>query len=131
MTATPSGRKRAHASAIWSQVSSSSGTRLSIDIVPATLANWHDVRFEAWHGLENDFGIDTHFSAPLAIQPAQRSGTSLDATFHFERMRDAGFWWVVVTAVGPDGQRYRLQDSVGGGNSSFNGSVWDWLTAPQ
>ena len=115
----------------WSQISSSSGTHFSIGIAPAALANWHDVRFEAWRGLENDFGIDTRFSAALAIQPALSQGTNLDATFHFERMRDAGSWWVVVTAVGPDGQRYRLQDSVGGGNSSFNGSVWDWLTAPQ
>jgi hypothetical protein len=45
-------------------------------------------------------------------------------------MRNAGDWWVFLTGVGPDGHRYRLED-VGGGSSTFNGSVWDWVTAPQ
>jgi hypothetical protein len=50
--------------------------------------------------------------------------------FHFERLRDASPWWVVLTAVGPDGHRYLL-DGGQGGSSDFNGSAWDWLTAPQ
>jgi hypothetical protein len=37
---------------------------------------------------------------------------------------------VVLTGVAPDGQRYRL-DHGGGGTTTFYGSVWDWLTAPQ
>jgi hypothetical protein len=98
------------------------------------LKNWHEIRFEAWHALPLDEpgpgGIDTRYSAPLAIQPAVLSGNSLSAVFHFERLRDAGPWWVFLTAVGPDGHRYRLDDGVGG-NSFFNGSAWDWLTAPQ
>jgi len=32
--------------------------------------------------------------------------------------------------VGPDGHRYRMGDGRGG-QSNFNGSAWDWLTAPQ
>jgi hypothetical protein len=115
----------------WGQVSTSSGTALSIELSSSVLANWHDVRFEAWRGLTDGYGIDPGYSSALAIQPASVQGTKLSAVFHFERMRGAGSWWVVATAVAPDGRRYRLSDSPGGGGSSFNGSVWDWLTAPQ
>ena len=104
-------------------------------VVPMStaMANWHDVRFEAWHGfLDNpsvSYGIDPHYSSPFAVQPAAVHDTYLDAVFHFERMRSAGSWWVMLTAVGPDGHRYRLSDG-DGGSSHFNGSAWDWLTAP-
>lgn len=98
------------------------------------LANWTDVRVEAWHALPgndpNSFGVDPRYASPIAIQPANFHDNSLDASFHFERMRGAGSWWVFLTAVGPDGRRYRLAVG-GGGGSSFSGSVWDWLTAPQ
>ncbi|MGA3030500.1 MAG: permease prefix domain 1-containing protein [Candidatus Limnocylindrales bacterium] len=125
----------------WGSDSTSGGTRVDDTVgadpaVPTapSLKNWHEVRFEAWRALPMDEpgpgGIDTRYSAPLAIQPAVLSGNSLSAVFHFERLRDAGSWWVVLTAVGPDGHRYRIGDG-GGGNSSFNGSAWDWLTAPQ
>jgi len=125
----------------WGSDPASGGTRVddtvgsnpAVPIAPF-LKNWHEVRFEAWHALPMDEpgpgGIDTRYSAPLAIQPAVLSGNSLSAIFHFERLRGAGWWWVVLTAVGPDGVRYRVGDG-GGGNSSFNGSAWDWLTAPQ
>jgi hypothetical protein len=104
-------------------------------VVPMStaMANWHDARFEAWHGfLDNpsvSYGIDPHYSSPFAVQPAAVHDTYLDAVFHFERMRSAGSWWVMLTAVGPDGHRYRLSDG-DGGSSHFNGSAWDWLTAP-
>jgi hypothetical protein len=121
--------------------SASGGTRVDDTVgsnpamsIAQFLKNWHEIRFEAWHALPLDEpgpgGIDTRYSAPLAIQPAVLSGNSLSAVFHFERLRDAGPWWVFLTAVGPDGHRYRLDDGVGG-NSFFNGSAWDWLTAPQ
>ena len=99
-----------------------------------SLSNWTDLRFEAWHALPMDEpgpdGIDTRYSAPFAVQPAVSSGNALTAVFHFERLRDAGSWWVVLTAVGPDGHRYLLDDGQNG-TSYFNGSAWDWLTAPQ
>ncbi len=102
--------------------------------VARVLSYWTYVRFEAWHALPMDApgpdGIDTRYSAPFALQPAVSRGNDLAAVFHFERLRDAGSWWVVLTAVGPDGHRYRLDDGQGG-NSYFNGSAWDWLTAPQ
>jgi hypothetical protein len=90
------------------------------------------MRFEAWHAGINQYsiGVDTRYSSPLEVQPAVLHGSSLDAVFHFERLRDARSWWVVLTAVGPDGHRYRLNDGQGG-DAIFNGSAWDWLTAPQ
>jgi hypothetical protein len=125
----------------WGSDPASGGTRVdgTVGSNPAMpiaqfRKNWHEIRFEAWHALPMDEpgpgGIDTRYSAPLAIQPAVLSGNSLSAVFHFERLRDAGEWWLSLTAVGPDGHRYRIADG-GGGNSSFNGSAWDWLTAPQ
>ena len=122
--------------------SGSSGTRFDDRVssgqsslpVARVLSYWTDVRFEAWHalpmGAPGPGGIDTRYSAPLAVQAAALSGSDLTAVFHFERLRDASSWWVVPTAVGPDGHRYRLYDGQGG-ISYFNGSAWDWLTAPQ
>ena len=122
--------------------SASSGTRLWADVgsnlpasvVATVLANWRDMRFEAWRapagvGLGST-GIDPHYTSPIEVQPAVLHGSSLEAVFHFERLRDARSWWVVLTAVGPDGHRYRLHDGMGG-DAIFNGSAWDWLTAPQ
>jgi hypothetical protein len=110
------------------------GSGQSAPSTAAIRSNWTDLRFEAWHALPMDEpgpdGIDTRYSAPFAVQPAVSSGNDLTAVFHFERLRDAGSWWVVLTAVGPDGHRYLLDDGQGG-TSYFNGSAWDWLTAPQ
>lgn len=105
----------------------------TLPIGPA-LANWRDLQFEAWHALPMDGsgpgGIDTRYTSPFEVQPAALHGDSLQATFEFERLRDAGSWWVLLTAVGPDGHRYRLD--VGYSDfTTFNGSAWDWLTAPQ
>jgi hypothetical protein len=98
------------------------------------LANWRDIRFEAWHAIpteqEGPGGIDTHYSSPFAVQPATLQGDSLNASFPFQKYRNAGSWWVVLTAAGPDGHRYRLGDG-NPGSTDFNGSAWDWLTAPQ
>ena len=98
------------------------------------LAYWHDLRFEAWHSLPDDptqgFGLDTKYTSPFAVLPAEIHPTWLQAVFHFERIRDAGFYEVVLTGVGPDGKRYMLDDC-GGGSTAFNGSVWDWITSPQ
>jgi hypothetical protein len=98
------------------------------------LSNWRDIRFEAWHAIpieqEGPGGIDTHYTSPFAVQPATLQGDSLNASFLFQKYRNAGSWWVVLTAVGPDGHRYRLD--IGGGTSTdFSGTAWEWLTAPQ
>jgi hypothetical protein len=115
-------------------VSQASNASTSLPFAPV-LTNWKDLRFEAWQALpiwSDSFamGIDTSHRSPFAVQPAVLRGDSLQATFHFERMRDARSWWVVLTGVGPDGNRYRLGDGTGR-ETDFNGSAWDWLTAPQ
>jgi hypothetical protein len=124
----------------WGQLASGE-TQVRFDLgsnpptpMSTALANWRDVRFEAWRAMNwsdpASYGVDPQYLSALAIQPATFHGSSVDATFHFERMRDAKSWWVFLTGIGPDGHRYRIADG-GGGGSSFNGSVWDWLTAPQ
>ena len=60
---------------------------------------------------------------------AVSKANDLTAVIHFERLRDADSWRVVLPAVGPDGHRYRLNGGQGG-NSYFSGSAWDWPTAP-
>jgi hypothetical protein len=99
------------------------------------LTNWHDLRFEAWHwlvpnGPDGVFGVDTRYSAPAVILPAEVHTTWLQAIFHLNRLRDQGPWAVILTGIGPDGRRYVIADCGGGMNTQFNGSVWDWLTAP-
>ena len=99
------------------------------------LAGWHDLRFEAWHAYPNWeptslIGVDTSYSSPFLIEPAVVHGDTLDAGFNFEKLRDGRDWWLVVTGVGPDGIRYRLGDGHNGW-TPFNGSVWEWITAPQ
>jgi hypothetical protein len=99
------------------------------------LANWRDLRFEAWHGVEPELlgpgGVDTRYSSPFGVQPAVLDTEVLRAEFHFEKLRDAeGAWYVFLTGVAPDGIRYRLDDG-SSGSSDFFGSAWDWLTAPQ
>jgi hypothetical protein len=98
------------------------------------LATWHDIRFEAWRALDESnpesTGIDPHYTTPLTMQSAMVVGDSFRAVLHPERLRYAGMWWAVLTGVGPDGHRYVLQMG-GGGQTSFKGSVWEWLTAPQ
>jgi hypothetical protein len=114
--------------------SQSFGPPAALPIDPI-LANWRDLKFEAWHSYSHDvpanpMGIDTNYSNPFLVEPAAVAGDSLQTTFHFERLRDAREWWIVLTGVGPDGHRYRLAD--GWGNSTpFRGSAWDWITAPQ
>lgn len=46
-----------------------------------------------------------------------------------DKTRDVSQWWVVVTGIAADGGR-DLIATLGGGNSTFTGSAWDWVTAP-
>jgi hypothetical protein len=116
----------------WRSDPASGGLRVDDTIDGQILPNWTDLRYEAWHSLPMDEPglIDARYSTPFAVQPAVLNGNSLSAVFHFERLRDATWWEVFLTGVGPDGHRYRIGGG-GGGDSFFNGSAWDWLTAPQ
>jgi hypothetical protein len=113
---------------------------IQTDASPASAIDaggWRDLRFEAWVELPYDnyvpnygpTGLDTTHRAPFAVVPAVREGDRYLGTFHFERYRGVGSWMIFFTGVGPDGLRYRLGGG-GGGNSTFRGTVWDWLTAP-
>jgi hypothetical protein len=125
--------------------SQSDGAQLEANLISTTasgpaplspiLSPWRDLRFEAWHAKPTspDLGpmaIDTNYSSPFALRPAVLEGDMLQATFHFERMRDARSWYVMLTGVAPDGHRYRLGDGTQN-TTDFNGTVWDWLTAQQ
>jgi hypothetical protein len=46
-----------------------------------------------------------------------------------DRTRDVSEWELVVTGIAADGGR-DLIARLGGTNSTFTGSAWDWLTAP-
>ena len=101
----------------------------------SVLSQWRDLRFEAWHGQSVAgivAGVDPSSSSPFDIQPVQWAveGGGLQARFRFDSYRAGNRWWVLLTGVAPDGQRYRLDDG-GGGTTTFHGSVWDWLTAPK
>jgi hypothetical protein len=107
-----------------------------------TLLQFNDVRFEAWRAvrLEASSDIaewipDPAYSAPYSTAPADFS----DGQMYIRVVSRGGGrptteWMVFVTGIGPDGRRYRLNEpefNVGGGplESSFTGTIWQWLTA--
>jgi hypothetical protein len=101
--------------------------------IESVLSQWHGLRFEAWHAQSASgivAGVDPGSSSPFDIEPVESVYGGLQARFHLDRFRDGNLWWVVLTGVAPDGVRYRLHDG-GGGTTTFYGSVWDWLTAPE
>jgi hypothetical protein len=117
---------------------STSDGGIQTDASPASAIDaggWRDLRFEAW--VTRSVGtepvvvavLDTTHRSPFAVVPAVREGDRYLGTFHFERYRGVGPWMIFFTGVAPDGRRYRLGGG-GGGNSTFRGTVWDWLTAP-
>jgi hypothetical protein len=115
------------------------------DEVAQTLAQFKDVRFEAWRAVRFDASPDIPewipdpaYSAPYATAPADFSTVQFGPA-HAEVEFDVGSvrtteWIVFVTGIGPDGRRYRLNEpefNLGGGwlESSFTGTIWQWLTA--
>ena len=108
------------------------GGLASISLGDATgvTARWHDLRLEAWRALLPGGGnIDRAFSAPFATAPLTVRSGHLAGTVRVDRTRDVSQWWIVVTGVAADGKRDVI-DTVTGGNSTFAGSVVDWLSAP-
>ena len=104
---------------------------------PATLAPYHDLRFEAWRAVaypgapsQVDLGLlDTSYSAPYATAPAVvgPDGT-IDDPISLSGSRTPK-WWIFLTGVGPDGQRYWLGSRPFFVERNFTGTAWDWLTA--
>jgi hypothetical protein len=101
----------------------------------ATVAQFRDVRFELWRGVPfsgapdwtMDYVPDPSYTTPFATQPATLVGGTIPVRFDVSHSR-ANRWLLFMTATGPDGRRYRLNwpEPI---TTSFNGTVWDWLTA--
>lgn len=109
------------------------------------LSQFKDVRFEAWRAVRFDASPDIAewipdpaYSAPYATAPADFNSVQFgpghaEVEFDVGRVRTTE-WIVFVTGIGPDGRRYRLNEpeyNMGGGplESSFTGTIWQWLTA--
>jgi hypothetical protein len=101
----------------------------SIEGVAAATTRWHDLRLEAWHATQSGGEIDRVFTAPFAAAPMTVQSDGLVGAVRVDRTRDVSQWWLVVTGVAADGGR-DLIATLGGMNSTFTGSAWDWLTAP-
>ncbi len=104
--------------------------RVELGSAAVVTARWHDLRLEAWRSdLSNGTLIRDH-PAPFATAPLSLAGNdSLVGSVRVDRTRDVSGWWLVVTGTAPDGIR-DLVVSLGGTNTTFTGSVLDWLTAP-
>lgn len=109
------------------------------------LSLFKGVRFEAWRAVRFDASPDIAewipdpaYSTPYATAPAdfdsvQFGPTQAQVEFDVGSVRTTE-WIVFVTGIGPDGRRYRLNEpefNMGGGplQSSFTGTIWQWLTA--
>lgn len=98
------------------------------NITPGALVGFTDLRLEAWHSDLDTSAIDTAYDAPFAAVTPMRHGSTLTASIDTGTEPGVTGWQLVLTGTGPDGVRYVLQAG-GGGNSTFTGSVWDWLVA--
>ena len=101
----------------------------SIEGVSAVTARWHDLRLEAWRATQEGGEIDKAFTTPFAAAPMTIQSDGLVGAVRVDRTRDVSQWVLVVTGVAADGGR-DLIATLGGMNSTFTGSAWDWLTAP-
>jgi len=100
----------------------------SATIAPGALRGFEGLRIEAWHSDLETLAIDTAHDAPFAAVVPVRHGSMLTAAIDTEGEPGVAGWQLVLTGVGPDGVRYVLAAG-SGGNSTFTGSVWDWVTA--
>lgn len=101
----------------------------SLGNAAAVATRWHDLRLEAWRAAPEGGSIDRAWSTPFANAPLTVESGRLVGAVRVDRTRDISQWWVVVTGVAADGGR-DLVVTIMGGNSTFTGSVVDWLTAP-
>lgn len=90
---------------------------------------WHDIRLEAWRASDEGASIDRAFDRPFATSPMTVDSGRFVGAVRIDGTRDVSQWWLVVTGVASDGGR-DLIATIGGANSTFTGSAWDWVTAP-
>lgn len=92
-------------------------------------SRWHDLRVEAWRATPAGGEIDRTYNLPFTSGPMAIESDHLVGAVRVDRTRDVSQWWLVVTGVAADGGR-DLITTLGGANSTFTGSAWDWVTAP-
>ena len=94
------------------------------------IAQFRDFRLEAWIGEppHDDWRLVAGQTGPYAVAPALLDGTTLSGTITFNQAPNVDWAGVVLTAAGPDGQRYLL-DASGPERTEFFGSVWSWFAA--
>jgi len=103
--------------------------RASLGGAASVTARWRDLRLEAWRATPAGGEIDRAHALPFATAPMSIESARLVGAVRVDRTRDVSQWWLVVTGVAPDGRR-DLIATLGGANSTFTGSAWDWMTAP-
>jgi HAAS len=94
----------------------------------ALTSRWRDLRVEAWRADASGGALDRSHTVPFATAPMILRSGSLVGSARVDRTRDVSQWWLFVTGTAADGGR-DLVLTVGGMNSTFTGSAWDWLTA--
>lgn len=101
----------------------------SLGGVAAVTARWRDLRLEAWRAIFSKGELDRAYTAPFATAPMTTQSGRLVGSVRVDRSRDVSEWELVITGIAADGARDMIA-RLGGTNSTFTGSAWDWLTAP-
>jgi len=101
----------------------------SLENAGAVTTRWHDVRLEAWRASPSDGELDRAYTLSFASAPLTVQAGHLVGSVRVDRTRNVTLWTLVVTGIAQDGGR-DLIATLGGSNSTFTGSVLDWLTAP-
>jgi uncharacterized membrane protein len=102
---------------------------------PQVLSGLRDIRFELWHAVPVVGTPDwvqawlpaPAYSVPFATESADVSSGTFTANFDVGHVTTTR-WLLLLTAVAPDGIRYRV-DWRSECPTSFSGTIWDWLTA--
>lgn len=96
----------------------------------AKAAQFRDYRLEAWRVEPPGDGwrLIAGQTAPFAVAQGQLNGAAISGTLRFNGEPGVEWAQVVLTAIGPNGQRYLLYAS-GPEQTEFYGSVWSWFRA--
>jgi hypothetical protein len=109
---------------------------IQVDQAPE-LASFRDLRLEAWRAKPYPGApsgvmlglLDTGYTAPFETAPAVIQASAVIAGRLDLTHSRASLWWIFLTGIAPDGQRYWLGSRPGFVQTQFSGTIWDWLTA--
>jgi hypothetical protein len=101
------------------------------------LASFRDLRIEAWRARPypgNTSGaflglVDTGYNTPFATVPAVVGPLGVIEDHLSLSHSRTDRWWIFLTGIAPDGNRYWLGIRPGFVQTQFSGTIWDWLTA--